>query len=193
MIEINLLPHRAIKREERRKLFFAICIVPLVAGVVICGFGYGFLERTLVSQKESNAYIRNENSRLDLEIKEIAKLREEIEALRARQKAVEDLQSDRNQPVHVLEDFVTGTPDGVYLKSLSQTGNRVTVTGLAANNAKVADYIRNLGNNTQWIGSPELGFIRQTTSGQGAQARSLYEFTLVASLKRPLPPGAKKT
>ncbi len=184
MIRINLLPHRELARQARRRQFGVLCaIVAAIGGAIIIAVG-GVIQTQISSQKESNAFIQKENDKLDSDIKEIAKLREEIEGLKARQRAVEELQGNRNLPVHVLDELVKNTPDGIYLKSIKQTGTKVSLIGVAANQAKVADYVRNLGNNSEWLTAPELVEIKATTVG----ARRLNDFTMNISIKRPKPP-----
>lgn len=190
MIRVNLLPHRELKRAARRKTFYALCGISAAIGGVVVFLVGAFINSEISSQNDSNAYIKKENARLDTEIKEIAKLRDDIESLKARQKAVEDLQGDRNLPVHVLDELVKNTPEGIYLRSLKQQGARVTLNGFAANNAKVADYVRNLGNNSPWLTNPELQEIKATVVGQGAAAKRLNEFTMAVSIRRPKEPDA---
>ena len=122
MIRINLLPHREIKRQARRRQFYILCgVVAGVGAAIVIAVG-GVIQGQISAQKENNEFIKKENAKLDTEIKEIGKLREEIEGLKARQKAVEDLQGDRNLPVHVLDELVKNTPEGIYLRSIKQTG-----------------------------------------------------------------------
>ena len=184
MIRINLLPHRELKRQARRRQFGILCGVMIAIGAAIIIAIGGVIQSQITAQKESNAFIKAENDKLDNDIKEIAKLREEIEGLKARQRAVEELQGNRNLPVHVLDELVKNTPEGIYLKSIRQTGGRVALTGVAANQAKVADYVRNLGNNSEWLTGPELVEIRATTVG----TRRLNDFTMNVSIKRPKAP-----
>lgn len=184
MIRINLLPHRELKRQARRRQFGVLCAIVAAIGAGIVVAVGGVIQGQISAQKESNAFIKKENDKLETEIKEIAKLREEIEGLKARQKAVEDLQGDRNLPVHVLDELVKNTPEGIYLKSIKQTGARVALTGVAANQAKVADYVRNLGNNSPFLTSPDLVEIRSVTVG----TRRLNDFTMNVSIKRPKAP-----
>jgi len=190
MIRINLLPHRELKRQARRRVFMILCVISALVGGAIVLAGGVFIGQEIDNQKSSNNFIKKENDKLDAEIKEIAKLRDEIEGLKARQKAVEDLQGDRNLPVHVLDELVKNTPEGIYLRSLKQQGGRVTLNGLAANNAKVADYVRNLGNNSPWLSNPELVEIRAVVIGQGAAAKRLNDFTMAVSIRRPKEPEA---
>ena len=187
MIRINLLPHRELKRQARRRQFYVLCAVVAAVGAGIVGVVGAFITGQISSQNDTNAFIERENKKLDDDIKEIAKLEEEIRGLKARQKAVEDLQGDRNLPVHLLDELVKITPDGIYLRSLKQTDARVTINGLAANNAKVADYVRNLTKNT-WLASPELVEIKAVMVGTGAAAKRLNEFTMRVSIVRPKDP-----
>ena len=184
MIRINLLPHRELKRQARRRQFAVLGGIVAAIGAVIVVVVGGVIQTQISTQKESNVFIKKENDKLDSEIKEIAGLRQEIESLKARQKAVEDLQGDRNLPVHVLDELVKNTPEGIYLKSIKQTGARVALNGIAANQSKVADYVRTLGNNSQWLASPDLVGIQAVTVG----TRRLNDFTLNVSIKRPKAP-----
>ena len=187
MIRINLLPHREIKKQARRRQFGVLCaIVAAIGAGIVFAIG-GVIQGQISAQNESNAFIKKENAKLDNDIKEIAKLRDKIEGLKARQKAVEDLQADRNLPVHVLDELVKNTPEGIYLSSIKQTGGRITLVGVAANQAKVADYVRNLGNNSAWLGSPELVEIRAASIAN----RRLNSFTMNVSIKRPKAPEAE--
>ena len=188
MIRINLLPHREIKRQARRRQFYILCGVIAAVGAAIVGMVGVFISQQISSQNATNEYIEKANKKLDDDIKEIAKLEDEIRGLEARKKAVEDLQGDRNLPVHLLDELVKVTPDGIYLRSLKQTGTRVTINGLAANNAKVADYVRNLARNS-WLTAPELVEIKAVMVAGSGPAKRLNEFTMVVSIVRPKEPA----
>ncbi len=188
MIRINLLPHRELKRQARRRQYYILCAAMAGVGIAIVGAVGGYISAHISAQNDTNAFIEKENKKLDDDIKEIAKLEDEIRGLKARQRAVEDLQGDRNLPVHLLDELVKATPDGIYLRSLRQSGTRVTVNGLAANNAKVADYVRNLTRNT-WLAAPELVEIKAVVVGAGGAAKRLNEFTMSLSIIRPKDPA----
>ena len=128
-----------------------------------------------------------------MQIKDIATLRAEIEALKARQKAVEGLQTDRNIPVHLLDELVKQTPEGIYLTSVKQTGQVVLVTGLAQTNERVSEFLRNTLYNSPWLERPELVEIKTATPAAGAAAnrdpRRLNEFSMRLNIKRPQAPA----
>jgi len=162
---------------------------------------WSVLEGYLGSQRARNEMITQENTKLDVQIKEIASLRQEIDALRARQKAVEDLQSDRNQPVYLLDELRRQTPEGIYLKSLKQEDRKVSVTGWAASNERVSEFLRNLQNNGRYVERPELIEIKIAAAGPQGIQRRLFEFSLNFNMKQNpdrqatavASPGAKKS
>lgn len=156
MILINLLPHREVARKRRRETFQATMVASALVGLVIAGVIYWWFQMMIEDQQAKNAFLRSEITILENQIKEIATIEEEIAALRARQKAVEDLQSDRNLPVHLLSELVQQLPDGVYVTTLKQTNQTVAMQGMAQSNERVSEMLRNLSNNTPWLSKPEL-------------------------------------
>jgi len=156
VILINLLPHREAARKRRRETFQATMVVSALMGLVIAGIIYWWFQTMIEDQQAKNTFLRSEIKVLENQIKEIATIEEEIAALRARQKAVEDLQSDRNLPVHLLSELVRQLPDGVYITTLKQTNQTVAMQGMAQSNERVSEMLRNLSNNTPWLSKPEL-------------------------------------
>jgi type IV pilus assembly protein PilN len=189
-IRINLLPHREARRERQKKLFWFFTGLSFVAGAALVGMVWTVLQGYIGNQIERNEFITAENRKLDNQIKEIATLRQEIDALRARQRAVEDLQADRNQPVYMLSELTRQTPEGIYLRAIKQEGNKVNVAGWAASNERVSEYLRNLQNNSPYVERPELIEIKVAgQSPQGVQRR-LFEFSLNFFM-RPTPERAQ--
>lgn len=185
MIKINLLPHREEKRKKRQSEFYAMLgLAGTVAALIVILVGFGIGNKISV-QEQRNNFIKTENARLDIQIKEISALKQEIEALKARQQAVEDLQGDRNQPVYLMDELVKHTPEGVYLRALKQDGQRVALNGYAQSNERVSEFLRNLSNDSAWLNLPELIEIRSTNLGQGKDAKRVFEFTINVGIKRP--------
>lgn len=185
MVRINLLPHREEKRKHRKNAFFAMLLLSLaLGGVIVLAVG-GFIANKISNQDQRNDFIKAENTRLDGQIKEIATLKQEIDALKARQQAVEDLQSDRNQPVYLMDELVKQVPEGVYLKSFKQTGQRVAINGYAQSNERVSELLRNLSNSSPWLERPDLIEIRSTGTGQGKDAKKVFDFNINVGIKRP--------
>ena len=156
MILINLLPHREAARKRRRETFNLLMGVAALIGGLVAGSIFLWYQAQLADQQLKIVTLQNENKKLDEKIKDIAGLRSEIAALRARQQAVEDLQSDRNLPVHLLNELVKQLPDGVYLTAMRQDNQNVSLQGLAQSNERISELLRNLTNNTPWLSRPDL-------------------------------------
>lgn len=184
MVKINLLPHREARRKERKTAFIAMLIAAMFTGGLLVIVVGGVISSRIAGQNERNEFIQAENSKLDIQIREIANLKQEIAALKARQQAVEDLQSDRNQPVYLMDELVRQVPEGTYLRAFRQSGQKVTLNGYAQSNEHVSSLLRNLGNASAWLEQPELVEIRATTTGQGKELRRVFEFTVNVGIKR---------
>lgn len=191
MIRINLLPHREEKKRQRRREFGLMAGLVTMSGVLVVVIVGQFIEGMINSQMSRNTFIEAENKKLDEQIKEIATLREEIEALKARQKAVEDLQSDRNLPTILLEELVRLTPEGIYLRTLKQEGLKYSLTGIAQSNERVSEFLRALTSASEWLRTPELQEIKLPATPGGRTTSRLYEFSLSFDMRRPAPDTGK--
>ena len=186
MILINLLPHREAKRLQRKRSFFVGLAACALGGLAIVGIWYSVLQQMTSAQDSRNNFLKAEIARLDTQIKDIATLRGEIEALKARQKAVEDLQTDRNVPVHLLNELVKQTPEGVYLTTIRQTDRVVAITGIAQTNERVSELLRNTSYNSPWLEKPDLVEIRAVAmTAANREQRRLFEFSMKVTIKRP--------
>ncbi|RYH69193.1 MAG: fimbrial protein [Alcaligenaceae bacterium] len=156
MILINLLPHREAARKRRKEAFQATMFASFLIGLAIAGGIYWWFQMMITNQQERNTFLQGEITVLEGQIKEIANIEDEIAALRARQKAVEDLQSDRNLPVHLLNELVRQIPEGAYVSSIKQADQVISMQGVAQSNERVSEMLRNLTDNTPWLSKPEL-------------------------------------
>ncbi|NUZ05638.1 PilN domain-containing protein [Piscinibacter koreensis] len=186
MIMINLLPHREERRRRRRIAFFVGLGAAAVFGLGIVGVWYLVVEQLISGQQARNQFMQTEIAKLDVQIKDIASLRAEIASLKARQKAVEDLQTDRNVPVHILNELVRQTPEGVYFTSLKQEGQNLLVAGIAQTQERVSEFLRNTAYNSEWLVRPELIESKAATlqTAQREQKR-LFDFSVRLTVKRP--------
>lgn len=156
MILINLLPHRELARKRRKELFNIGLGASALMGGLLAGTMFLSLQAQISSQKDINQILQTDIAKFDAQIKDIAGLEAEIAALRARQQAVEDLQSDRNLPVHLLTELVRQLPDGVFISSMRQEGQSLELKGVAQSNERVSELLRNLANNSPWFTKPDL-------------------------------------
>lgn len=156
MILINLLPHREAARKRRREAFYATMGLFALIGGAISGAIFLWYANQISAQQAKNTVLATEIKSLEVQIKDIAALQQEIASLRARQQAVEDLQADRNMPVHLLNELVRQLPDGVYVTSMKQDNQAITIQGVAQSNERVSELLRNLGSASPWLTKPEL-------------------------------------
>jgi len=184
MIRINLLPHREAKRKQKQTAFVALLALGGIIGVIVVLLVSGYNASMISIQNERNTVLKTANAELDVKIASIATLKAEIEALKARQQAVEDLQGDRNQPVYLLDELVKQTPAGVYLKSFKQDGQRVVVSGVAQSQERVAELLRNLSGSSPWLEKPDLTEVRAATLAGSKTGKKVVEFTMAVSIKR---------
>ena len=156
MILINLLPHREAARKRRRDTFNTLMGGSALVGAVIAG-GIGTWQQMRIDhQQNRNNYLRSEIKVLEGQIKDVENIEQEIAALSARQKAVEDLQADRNLPVHMLNELVKQLPAGVYITGLKQENQTVTLRGIAQSQQRVSELLKNFTDNTPWFSQPQL-------------------------------------
>lgn len=185
MILINLLPHREAARKRRKEVFQIAMFAALLVGLLISAGIYAWFQWLIETQQARNAFLQSEITVLNRQIKDVEGLEGEIAALRARQTAVEDLQSDRNMPVHLLSDLTQLLPEGVYLTSLKQNGLSVELKGAAQSNERVSEVLRNLSSGSPWITQPVL---KEIVSGSVEVApkdlRKVVNFSMTFTLVR---------
>ncbi|WP_210544541.1 PilN domain-containing protein [Rhodoferax sp. PAMC 29310] len=185
MILINLLPHREVARKLRRDQFNVTLAGSVVLGCLIGGLVFLWYQSQITGQQDRNQLLQSEIRQFDAQIKDIAGLEGEIAALRARQQAVEDLQADRNLPVHLLTELVKQLPDGTYIASMRQENQSVTLQGVAQSNERVSELLRNLANNTPWFSKPELvEIVAGSVSLTTRDVRRVANFTIRVTLVR---------
>ena len=179
MIRINLLPHREMRRKQQQQQFFLLVGFVAAVGVVIWLAVHTYLSEQVDEQNARNKYLQEETTKLDKQIEEIKTLKDQIVALLARKTVVETLQSNRSEAVHLLDQLVRQLPDGVYLKSIQQKGNKVTITGYTQSQARVSTLMRNL-ESSQQLENPGLIEIKSVTQG----ASRINEFTMNINITR---------
>jgi type IV pilus assembly protein PilN len=184
MIRINLLPHRAERRKRRQVQFISLSVLSLLLGVLVIGFVHGVISARIAYQERRNDFLKNEIAKLDKQIEEIKKLRQQVRALLARKEVVENLQSTRSDVVHLLDQMLRILPDGVYLRTLKQTKNKIEITGLAQSNARISTLMRAI-DSSPWLDSPTLVEIHAAPGGE-----HLNQFTMYFNLSNKAPSSA---
>jgi type IV pilus assembly protein PilN len=182
MVRINLLPHREQKRQARQRQFISLSVGLVILAIAVVGLVHIIIAARIEDQNSRNALLKSEIAKLDDQIKEIDRLRDQTQALLARKQVVETLQANRTEAVHLLDQLVRQLPDGVYLKSVKQSGTKVTLDGYAQSNARVSTLMRNI-EGSPWLTTPELIEIRSVALDK----QKVNEFTLAMQIKRAQP------
>ena len=191
-MRINLLPHREQKRQARQRQFVSVAVGLAILGLATVGLVHVIFVAQIETQQSRNKLLKDEIAKLDEQIKEIDKLREQTQALLSRKQVVETLQTNRTEAVHLLDQMVRQLPDGVYLRTLKQVGPKVTAIGYAQSNARVSTLMRNI-EASPWITQPELVEIKSVPlPGAREKDTRVNEFTLTFQLKRAPPPAEVK-
>jgi type IV pilus assembly protein PilN len=176
---INLLPHREEARKRARKHFTVVSFGTAVVGAALGFLIYQFYERQIQMQNERNEFLQTEIKKLDKDIADINELKNQIQALLARKQIIETLQADRAQTVYLLDQMVRQMPEGVYLRSMKQAGQRVHLIGYAQSNARVSTLMRNI-EASPWLQNPMLVEVKAAT----VDKKRVSEFNLYLNLKR---------
>ena len=182
MIRINLLPHREEKRKRRQQQFAVVAGLTAVLGLAVAAAVWLFLDQQQEQQRVNVAYMKGEIDKLDKQIEEIRKIREETASLLAKKQVVEGLQSNRSEPVQLLDQLLRQLPEGIYLKQIKQAGVKVNVMGYAQSNARVSTLMRNLGA-SPYLENPELVEIKAVFLDNNPNKR-VNEFSMNISVKR---------
>jgi type IV pilus assembly protein PilN len=190
-MRINLLPHREQKRLARQRQFVSLVITLAILGVAIVALVHAILAARIDNQISRNTFLKTEIAKLDEQIKEIDKLRDQIQQVLARKAIVETLQANRNEAVHLLDQLVRQLPEGIYLRSVKQTDKKVQIVGYAQSNARVSTLMRNI-EGSPWLEKPELveiKLVNMPAAGRTDPPR-MNEFTLNFQIRRatPVPP-----
>lgn len=185
MILLNLLPHRETARKKKREQFVAAAVLAALLGVGISLLAFSVYQSAIDNQRAINAILDTEILALDQQIKDIKGLESQIAALQARQRTVEDVQSDRNQSVHLLSELAQQLPPGVLLTKVTQTEQLVLISGTAQSNEQVSELLRNLASASTWFSKPELLESAATTiTLPTKEQRALFNFSLRTVLMR---------
>ena len=179
MIRVNLLPHREEKRKARQKQFAILAGLAAAVGLVVAGLLWVVFDAQITNQQSRNKYLTDEIAKLDKQIDEIKRIREETASLLSKKQVVEGLQSNRSEPVYLLDQLLRQLPEGLYLKSIRQTGAKISVTGYAQSNARVSAFMRNI-EASPYLGNPNLVEIKAVT----INTQRANEFILDFLIKR---------
>lgn len=179
MPRINLLPWREAERKRKRQEFGVGAVAALVGAALVYFAVNWQMQSAIDDQQARNAYLNNEIKELDKQIAEILDLEEQKKRLQARITVIESLELSRPEIVHVFDQLVRTTPDGIYLTSVKQTEKKIELKGIAQSSTRVASYMRNI-DSSEWLKDPALQIL-ETKGATDAGS----QFTLSATQENP--------
>lgn len=182
-VRINLLPHREEARKRRLTQFIALAVVTLITALAIAGAVWALLDWRITNQQKRNQFIVDETAKLDKQIEEIKKIRQETADLLQKKQVVENLQANRSEPVQLLDQLLRQLPEGVYLKSIKQTGLTVNIQGFAQSQPRVSTLMRNVSA-SPYLANPVLVEVKSVLLPNNVAAN---EFSMNLAIKRAAP------
>jgi len=143
-IRINLLPHRQLRKARQQRWFAILAAIVVGLGLAVVAAGQAYLVNAKATQDARNAFLKDEMVKLDKQIAEIAELKEKTNDLLERKKVVETLQNNRGEAVVMFDELMRRLPEGLYLKSVKQSGDLLSLAGYAQSSARVSTFMRSL-------------------------------------------------
>lgn len=180
MARINLLPWRAERRKLRLQEFYSMLGLAAIAAALISLSIVLYYNAMIDTQNDRNAYLQNEITKLDEDIKAIAELDKKKERLLRRKQVIEELQASRSQMVHLFDELARTITDGSQITTVQQNGSELSIQARAQSNARVSTYMRNL-EASGWMTNPDLSIIE----ARGGEKGLPYAFNLKVTLKNP--------
>jgi type IV pilus assembly protein PilN len=187
MARINLLPWRSERRRLREREFYMMLLGAALAAVALVLLLVFAMNMRISDQEARNDYLKSEIGKLDEQIKEIEKLDTIRQQLMTRKGIIEKLQANRSQMVHLFDEMVRTIPDGVRLTSMKQSGEVLTLEGVAESSTRVATYMCNV-DRSRWMGRSELRKIENKAGSKDAPQSTPYVFSLDVRLNNPEAP-----
>ena len=181
-IRINLLPHRQLRKARQQRWLAVLAAIVVGLALAAVGGGQVYISNLRSGQEARNTFLKDELAKLDKQIAEIAQLKEKTKDLLDRKDVVESLQNNRGEAVHMFDELMRRLPDGLYLKSVRQTGDVVAISGYAQSSARVSTFMREL-EATALFDEPVLVEVKSAMVGP---VRS-YEFSLNVKIARQAP------
>jgi type IV pilus assembly protein PilN len=179
MPRINLLPWREAERKRKRQEFGVGAVGALMLGALVYFAVNWQMKSAIEEQMSRNDYLKTQIAELDKQIAEILDLEEQKKRLQARITVIEQLELSRPEIVHVFDQLVRTTPDGIYLTSVKQTARKIELKGIAQSSTRVASYMRNI-DGSEWMSDPALQIL-ETKGATDAGS----QFTLSAAQENP--------
>jgi len=173
MARINLLPWRQERRAEQQRQLLTITGLSVILMLLIIVAVHLEIARQINSQNSRNHYVQTEINKVDKQLSEINNLEKSKKQLLARMKIIQQLQQNRPEIVHLFDEIARQIPEGVYLRSFSQTGKQLKLEGVAQSNARVSAFMRNISS-SDWMADPKLDVIQTDKSKKNSENTRIF-------------------
>lgn len=174
MIQINLLPQHAKKRRiSVRQILLgylaSVALILIVIGVI------WFLQKLEIDRLQAHL------ARVEEEVRQYAKYEAMLKEVTQKKQLIDKkreiimgLQRDRDTLVRLMALISAEIPpEKIWLERLTQSGNSMTLSGVAVSNESIAEFMRNLESSPYVLkGTVNLTHSRQTLIA----AKKLREF-----------------
>ena len=187
MMRLNLLPHREWALQRLQLRFKWSLAGAMAVGVAVALAYYATLQVKINRAQANQQTLQAETLLLERQIQDMARVELDMATLSTQLQAVADLQSSRNLPVRLLSEIARCVPQDVYLLSLRQDKESLTLHGVAKSSEGVSELLRALGSSALFAKAELVEMVAAHVGVKpGAQTR-VVNFTL--QLKWVLPPG----
>lgn len=170
---------------EKKGVVVAMAIMGLAVAAIV--FQYISAARTLSQLDQEINQLTQEKARLAPIIAQVEDYKRKLAELEEKERLIERLKSAREGPVRMLDSLSAELPDFVWLTQLTQSGNMVTIDGMAASYVSIADYIRKL-EDSDWFQDVELVDAR-VDQRQEQEFTQFQLRTQIVAPQRPAPEG----
>ena len=142
MIRINLLPigRRPVEEKIRKEIsvFFLLTFLSLAVMAYLHIGHTREIDRINAEKKTIDGEIKRYQERQ----RQLDALKKKEEVMKQKLNVIEDLRRNRDLPVRVLDELAVRIPaDKMWIKTLSQKGGILTLTGVARGNETIAQFM----------------------------------------------------
>ncbi len=180
MLRINLLPIRQLqKRAKATNQIVSVCIALGCILLILAAVGL-FKVKEINATNESIAALKAEEQSFAETLKNIETLKNNTAELERRIDVINTLRTDSSLTVHVLDEITKRIDfDRVWLTSLNQQGNNLSLDGVALDNETIAQFMDAL-KSSPYIDTVALG---QSTL-RGISGNNLKSFQLTCTVSQ---------
>lgn len=145
MIKINLLPFRAARKRENVRRQLSIGLLTVVFSIMAIIYFNMNLNGKMATLREKETGLRNELKPYNEINREIVLIQKKTKEIQSRLNVIRQLEKERSRPIQLLAEVANAVPlNRLWLSSLSEAGNAITLEGTAMDNDTLAVFMTRL-------------------------------------------------